>query len=61
MIFLFPLIWTAVSSVSPQAGTSQANGWGLGNYDSLAHYQAGIWRYLGNSLFVSRASRWSSR
>jgi multiple sugar transport system permease protein len=52
-IFLFPLIWTAVSSVSPKAGTSQVNGWGLGNYASLTHYQAGIWRYLGNSAYVA--------
>jgi multiple sugar transport system permease protein len=53
MIFLFPLVWTAVSSVSPHAGTSQVNGWGFGNYASLEHYQAGIWRYIANSAFVS--------
>jgi multiple sugar transport system permease protein len=53
MIFLYPLIWTAVSSVEPKAGTSQTDGWGLGNYVALANYQAGIWVYLGNSLFVS--------
>src|SRR5262249_13142788 len=53
VIFLFPLVWTAVSSVSPKAGTSQVNGWGFGNYASLTHYQAGIWRYLANSAFVS--------
>jgi multiple sugar transport system permease protein len=53
LIFLYPLLWTAVSSVSPHPGTSQVNGWGFGNYAHLAHYQAGIWRYVGNSLFVS--------
>ena len=53
VIFLFPVVWTAVSSVSPQAGTSQNSGWGFANYASLAHYQAGIWRYLANSAFVS--------
>jgi len=53
VVFLFPLVWTAVSSVSPMAGTSQTHGWGLGNYQSLVHYQAGIWRYLFNSTFVS--------
>src|SRR4051794_25693332 len=53
IIFLFPVVWTTVSSVSPQAGTSQHTGWGFGNYSALAHYQAGIWRYLGNSLLVS--------
>jgi multiple sugar transport system permease protein len=53
IIFLFPLVWTAVSSVSPHAGTSQSTGWGFGNYATLASYQAGIWRYLANSAFVS--------
>jgi multiple sugar transport system permease protein len=53
LVFLFPLLWTAVSSVSPNPGTSQVDGWGLGNYAALTHYQAGIWRYLANSAFVS--------
>lgn len=53
IIFLYPLIWTAISSFEPRAGTSQVDGWGIGNYVSLANYQAGIWVYLGNSLFVS--------
>ena len=50
IIFLFPMVWTAVSSVSPHPGTNQVDGWGFGNYVSLAHYQAGIWtlhRQLG--------------
>jgi len=53
VIFLYPLIWTGVSSVSPLPGTGQVDGWGFGNYETLVHYQAGIWRYLGNSVFVS--------
>lgn len=53
ILFLYPLVWTAVSSVQGRAGTSQPEGWGLGNYIALANYQAGIWVYLGNSLFVS--------
>jgi len=53
IVFLFPLVWTGVASVSPRPGTSQVNGWGLGNYTSLAHYQAGIGRYIFNSTFVS--------
>ncbi|MFY1674543.1 carbohydrate ABC transporter permease [Plantactinospora sp. WMMB334] len=53
LIFLAPLVWTAVASVSPQAGTNQIDGWGFGNYETLADYQAGIWRYLFNSAFVS--------
>lgn len=53
ILFLYPLVWTAVSSVQGRAGTSQPEGWGWGNYVALANYQAGIWVYLGNSLFVS--------
>ncbi|WP_198543075.1 carbohydrate ABC transporter permease [Pseudofrankia sp. BMG5.36] len=53
LIFLYPLVWTAVSSVSPRAGTGQVDGWGFGNYSTLGRYQAGIWVYLGNSAFVS--------
>ncbi|GAA3910503.1 carbohydrate ABC transporter permease [Microbacterium invictum] len=53
IIFLYPLIWTAVASVQGRAGTSQPEGWGFGNYVALANYQAGVWVYLGNSLFVS--------
>ena len=39
--------------MSPRAGTNQVDGWGLGNYETLANYQAGIWVYLFNSIFVS--------
>ena len=53
IIFLYPLVWTGVASVSPQAGTSQSDGWGFSNYVKLANFQSGIWVYLGNSLFVS--------
>jgi multiple sugar transport system permease protein len=53
VIFLYPLVWTAVASVSPHPGTSQVDGWGFGNYRALTEYQAGIWQYLVNSAFVS--------
>ena len=53
VIFLYPLVWTAVASVSPHPGTSQVDGWGFGNYRALGEYQAGIWQYLANSTFVS--------
>ncbi|MBW8764568.1 MAG: carbohydrate ABC transporter permease [Microbacterium sp.] len=52
-IFLFPLVWAGLRSVSPQAGTAQVHGWGFGNYDTLTHYQAGIWQYVLNSAIVS--------
>ena len=53
VVFLFPLVWTSISSVSPHAGTSQVHGWGFGNYRSLQHYQAGIWRYIANSVYMT--------
>jgi multiple sugar transport system permease protein len=53
LIFLYPLVWTAVSSVAPNPGTNQVDGWGFGNYATLANYQAGIGQYLFNSTFVS--------
>lgn len=53
IIFLYPLVWTGVASVSPQAGTTQSEGWGFGNYVKLSNFQSGIWVYLGNSIFVS--------
>jgi multiple sugar transport system permease protein len=53
IIFLFPVVWTAVSSVSPHPGTSQVDGWGFGNYASLSQFQAGIGRYIANSTFVA--------
>ncbi len=53
IIFLYPLVWTAIASVAPLAGTNQTEGWGLGNYITLANYQDGIVQYIGNSVFVS--------
>ncbi|GAA2017014.1 carbohydrate ABC transporter permease [Nakamurella flavida] len=53
VIFLFPLLWSAVASVSPQAGSAQTEGFGFGNYRTLAGYQAGIGQYLLNSAFTS--------
>jgi len=53
LIFLYPLLWTAVSSLAPRAGTGQVDGWGVGNYMTLVNYQAGIGRYLLNSAIVS--------
>ncbi|WSP86161.1 carbohydrate ABC transporter permease [Streptomyces sp. NBC_01235] len=53
VIFLFPLLWNAWASVSAQPGTAQESGHGLGNYRTLLDYDAGLWRYLGNSTVVS--------
>lgn len=51
--FLYPLVWAVLSSFAPRAGTSQTEGWGLGNYRTLAGFQDGVWVYLANSFVVS--------
>ena len=53
VIFLFPLVWNTWASVSPQPGTAQESGHGLGNYRTLLEYDAGLWQYLLNSTVVS--------
>jgi multiple sugar transport system permease protein len=53
IMFLIPLVWTSVASVSPDGATAQQVGFGLGNYRSLMDYDAGLPRYLWNSTFVS--------
>ena len=53
VIFLFPVIWAAIASVSGQPGTAQAAGFGFGNYRTLLAYGAGLPTYLLNSLLVS--------
>ncbi|GAA2243635.1 carbohydrate ABC transporter permease [Herbiconiux moechotypicola] len=52
-VFLYPLVWTAITSFSPRPGTGQSEGWGIGNYTALAEFQAGLWTYLANSFIVS--------
>ncbi len=42
IIFLFPLLWSVVASVSPQAATGQVIGYGFGNYTTLYNYGAGL-------------------
>ena len=53
IIFVFPVLWAAIASVSPQAATGQVVGYGLGNYVTLLNFQAGLGQYLWNSTFVS--------
>jgi multiple sugar transport system permease protein len=56
IVFLFPLLWAVYASVNGQAGSGQATGIGLGNYDRLLHYQDGLGQYFFNSVFVSCAT-----
>jgi multiple sugar transport system permease protein len=53
IIFLFPLVWSAVASVSPQPATGQVTGSGFGNYLTLLDFQAGLGTFLLNSTIIS--------
>jgi multiple sugar transport system permease protein len=53
ILFLFPLVWSTVASFSAQAGSAQALGYGLGNYQRLFEFQEGLPRYFGNSVVVA--------
>ena len=53
IIFLFPLVWSLVASVSPQAATAQRIGYGFGNYSTLYVFGAGLPKIVLNSLYMS--------
>jgi multiple sugar transport system permease protein len=53
IIFLFPLIWSAISSVSPSPGSNQLYGYGLGNYSTLADATPGLPTWILNSAAIS--------
>ena len=53
IIFLFPLLWTLLASISPQASSGQVNGMGFGNYTTLFNFGAGLTRFVLNSAFVA--------
>ena len=53
IIFMFPLVWSLVASVSPLASTGQRVGYGLGNYATLYSFGAGLPRVAANSIYMS--------
>lgn len=53
VLFLFPLLWSLIASISGQPGTRQVSGVGLGNYVTLLHYGNGAVLYFVNSLIIS--------
>jgi multiple sugar transport system permease protein len=53
ILFLFPLLWAAASSVTGQPGSGQPTGVGLGNYVRLMNYADGLPQYLFNSIVIS--------
>ncbi len=53
IIFLFPLIWSALASISPQSGTAQRFGYGFGNYGTLWSFTPGLPTTVLNSVVLS--------
>ena len=53
IIFLFPLAWSTLASVSPQATTGQQIGYGFGNFAKLFTFGAGLPTTAFNSLVMS--------
>jgi multiple sugar transport system permease protein len=53
ILFLFPLVWAAVASVSPSPGSQQLIGYGLGNYSTLVKADPGLPVWAFNSAVIS--------
>jgi multiple sugar transport system permease protein len=53
ILFLFPLVWTLIASVSPAANTGQRIGYGFGNFEKLFTFGAGLPTTTFNSLVMS--------
>lgn len=53
IVFLFPLVWSGIASVSGQPNTAQAHGFGFANYAKLIGYGSGLPQYLLNSFTVA--------
>jgi multiple sugar transport system permease protein len=52
-IFLFPVVWTAWSSIHGTQATAGGEGVGVDNYRRLIDYGEGFGRYFANSVIVS--------
>ncbi len=53
IIFLFPLIWSLVASVSPQPAPGRSMATASATTPRSSNYGAGLRRYLANSLIVA--------
>jgi multiple sugar transport system permease protein len=53
ILFLFPIVWSAVASISPSSGSSQVYGYGLGNYQTLYSFGVGLPTFFLNSAVIS--------
>jgi multiple sugar transport system permease protein len=53
ILFVFPLLWAGIASISGQPGTAQSEGLGLANFQRLLEYGPGLGQLIMNSLIVS--------
>lgn len=53
IIFLFPLAWSFIASVSPLANTAQRIGYGFGNFHTLYVFGAGLPMIAFSSFYMS--------
>ncbi len=53
IIFLFPIVWSLFSSVSPSPGSNQVFGYGTGNYATLYNSSPGLPTWILNSAAIS--------
>ena len=53
VLFLFPMIWTTVSSVRGPSASGGSGEWGLENYRRLIGYGSGLGVYMLNTAIVS--------
>jgi len=53
VLFLFPMIWTTVSSVRGPSASGGSGAWGLENYRRLIGYGSGLGVYMLNTAIVS--------
>ena len=53
IIFLFPIAWALLASVSGQSGAAQVDGYGFANYRTLYDFGAGLPQYFYNSVLLS--------
>ncbi|HEU5475279.1 MAG TPA: carbohydrate ABC transporter permease [Actinophytocola sp.] len=53
ILFAFPIVWTAYSSVHGREASGTANGWGLDNYQRLAGYGDGLLTYVTNTALTA--------
>ena len=53
IVFIFPIAWALLASVSGQPGAAQLDGYGFENYRTLVDFGVGLPQYFFNSVLLS--------